>query len=1134
MRIYIKKTPSSSFESIDIVDKPLGKGGQGNVHNITTSQYKDCCVKIYKEQQTAQKVYDRIAFMVQNPPKNITGSNSFRICWPIALAYDTNKNFIGYIMPLAFPDSRDLLILSTYNAKPISQQAKYKKYTSWHNKYELTSNVGIKNRIKMLCNWAIAIYSIHETGKYVIIDLKPENVMATSSGKISIVDTDSFQITQNGKLLYPATAFTPDYLAPEGKKLHLAKQPFTVYCDRFAAAVVFYKILTGTHPYSGTVLKPPYDKYVTNEECIEQGLFAYGDKKQYISFNQGLNLHQNFHNLPANIQSLFIRAFGSNPADRPAMEEWGKALHDAADDSIKIAASTVKPATTVPKTPLKITGVTFCDYDYDNNRALTPNGGTLYTDTMYLTPTITYDVLNPIGNVEIWYKLYEPSGSLHNNNSKPGFTWKGVVNLNARGRYSTQLGGWGNDNKTCYSSPGNWKVDFYFRDTFLYSSVVNIRNKTTHPRPTYTPSSSTYTQKKKSSNSVWKWIGGIAATLIFCILAYNFIISPMMGESLYSIANIDAPRTDTISGNAKHNTIPYGTKISVTNKSKKWITGSVDGVDGFFDATNYVSKKDYQILNSIWNSDFEASIINLVRYRRAILDFVKKMNLKTGKDGFRLFMPSAAQFPNSVFFSHISGDRFDYYRDFAFILTNNNTDKAYLAIYSFDEDGNPLYRQMESINTGKSIVNITYSKYKEVYNITYGTLDYSIDDCIKHSKRDIDVSDITFTNCTYENTVINGSDEILFNDKIIYLRPRIYYYGLKDKSTAPIYVKIYNNSGTLMRGTNSPSHSTYQFNLKNINYGHTRLNCNLIGWGNKKGGVYSPGEYIVEIWNQGEKIASKNILLPNSQNVCIENYPKNGKQKNTTKNKTIKDDDKTKVYVPTPPVNTESNDWFSELESYFSQFSVNKLSSKNSQWIVIAILLLSIVLIVLNKIRDGYRLRGGKFIAYWVTFMIISILEISYITLAPGDSTWFCSPDEVGWGGAIISFIIFAVITYYQSICFLNIIEDWRANTRADIALKWGYYSWIGIIIVTIALAFIAESLIPLALFAFAICQIVQIVIIFKDVNYYSGFWDAVFCSLFYIIGSIATVLTILLLISVIFYILIVLMILGLIFGRDK
>ena len=344
MKIYIQSSPSAPFEAIEVHDNPLGKGGQGAVYNIVTSRYSDYCIKTYKEPRQAREAFDRLAFMVQNQPRNIICSSSFRICWPVALAYNALKQFVGFMMPLAFPDSRNLLILSTYSATPIAQQSRYRKYPQWHHKFELSSTDGMKNRIKMLCNWAIALHSVHDTGKYIFIDIKPENVMATASGKISIVDTDSLQISQNGNILFPATAFTPEYLAPEGLSLHNSHRPFTIQCDYFAIAVVFYKILVGTHPYSGTVLRPPYDRFVTIDECIREGLFAFGDKKAYISFNSGLNLHRNFHNLPDEIQQLFIRAFGSNPSLRPTTKEWGMALHKAASDSVHIAASSVKPA----------------------------------------------------------------------------------------------------------------------------------------------------------------------------------------------------------------------------------------------------------------------------------------------------------------------------------------------------------------------------------------------------------------------------------------------------------------------------------------------------------------------------------------------------------------------------------------------------------------------------------------------------------------------------------------------------------------------------------------------------------------------------------------------------------------------
>ena len=878
MKIYIKTSPSAAFDSIDVVDKPLGTGGQGCVHNITTAKYKNCCVKIYKDIDAAQNTYDRIAFMVQNPPKNITGSNSFRICWPVALAYNTSKRFVGYVMPLAFPESRDLLILSTYNAKPISQQARYKKYTAWHDKYELTSTIGIKNRIKMLCNWAIAIYSIHETGKYILIDLKPQNVMATASGKISVVDTDSFQISENGKILFPATAFTPDYLAPEGKSLYLNNKPFTEYCDRFAIAIIFYTILTGTHPYSGTVLKPPYDKYVTFEECIAQGLFAFGDKKQYISFNPGLNLHKNFHNLPVNIQQLFIRAFGNSPSNRPSMEEWGKALHEAASDSVKIAASTIKPANT-NTIPIHITNAQFCDKDYDNNKIITPNGGKLYTDITYLVPTIYYDVINTIGSVDIWYKIYDPNGNLRSNNSNPGFTWKGTVNLANKGSYSCQLGGWGHENKTVYNTPGTWKVEFYYKNSCLYRTSVTIHSKSstsnytstsnTTRTTTSTPISSYYNKNKKSSSTkkVVLWTLGIVA-----VIAAAFFALPLFtgtGNNMYSICNSNTIFTDTVSGSTNHDVYTYGDKVSIDNTSSAWTQGSVNGHDGYIRTSDLVSYNDFHRLNKVWASSAELAVVNLTRYRKAILHFIKKLNLETGQDGFQLQLPSEAQFPNRVFFSNVS-DNYNYYRDFAFILTNKSSRTAWAAFYSFDKNGEPILQKHKLTDLNSGIVNITYSKSKG-HNFLLSNMNVSYEQK-KNAQADIAVTSLLFANANYNNNRIGYFDSKLFSDKLLYLQPQITYTGLKKKNKSTLSIRIYNQNGDLLKGQSSPQGFTFNQVLKNIQNSEYYQVTDILGWGNKNGGVYSPGEYIYEIWNHSEKIASRNVFIYDSQNPHFENY----------------------------------------------------------------------------------------------------------------------------------------------------------------------------------------------------------------------------------------------------------------------
>ena len=484
MKIYIQQQPNGSLETIEINDDPLGKGGQGAVYNIKTAQYKkDYCIKIYL--RDAQKAYEKIKYMVTHPPKNIKDNPSFRICWPVALAYDSNKNFIGYMMPLAFPKGHDLTILSTYQRKPLSKLKKFKDDTEWHDKYELDTEVGIRNRIMMLKNVAVALHLIHETGRYVLVDLKPENIDATGTGKVSIMDTDSIQISEGGRILHPATAFTPEYFAPEGKTLQKCKRPFTLQCDYFAAAVCFYQILTGTHPYSGTVLKRPYDNCTEVAQCIAEGLFAYGEKSSYISFPKGLNLQENFKNLPDNIQALFKRAFGSKNSERPSMAEWGMAFHSIVVGGVKVKGSTTKRPTAAT-TPFEITAIAFSDQD--NNKVIRAIGSKLYTDVTYLCPQLSFTVNNPAGKINLRYRIINPKGK-----EITSSTTSGTIDASVKGPHKQEIGGWGNEKKTAYEVPGEYQIEIYHLNKCIYKSTFTIHplsGKSTPKSTKYTTSTS--------------------------------------------------------------------------------------------------------------------------------------------------------------------------------------------------------------------------------------------------------------------------------------------------------------------------------------------------------------------------------------------------------------------------------------------------------------------------------------------------------------------------------------------------------------------------------------------------------------------------------------------------------------------
>lgn len=184
------------------------------------------------------------------------------------------------------------------------------------------------------------------------------------------------------------------------------------------------------------------------------------------------------------------------------MEEWGRTFHEIIRGGIKVGPSVVKRDTA--GIPLKITNVTFSDEDYEGNE-IRSLGSKLYDDTTYLMTYLSYTVLNNVGNVDIYYKIIDPNGDLVTNTNT-----KGMLELTAKGSYTKCLGGWGNKNKTAYSTPGEYNIEFYYKGKCLYKSKFTIHESLPKkssdtipsiPLPHYTPTTKT---SIRSSGGLWR------------------------------------------------------------------------------------------------------------------------------------------------------------------------------------------------------------------------------------------------------------------------------------------------------------------------------------------------------------------------------------------------------------------------------------------------------------------------------------------------------------------------------------------------------------------------------------------------------------------------------------------------------
>lgn len=101
---------------------------------------------------------------------------------------------------------------------------------------------------------ASALAAAHARG-IVHRDLKPENIIRTASGAVKILDFGLAQFEPGARELASLSrltapglvAGTPPYMAPE----QLLGHSTDFRTDQFAFGVVFYELLTGTHPFGG-------------------------------------------------------------------------------------------------------------------------------------------------------------------------------------------------------------------------------------------------------------------------------------------------------------------------------------------------------------------------------------------------------------------------------------------------------------------------------------------------------------------------------------------------------------------------------------------------------------------------------------------------------------------------------------------------------------------------------------------------------------------------------------------------------------------------------------------------------------------------------------------------------------------
>ncbi|MBF0477563.1 MAG: hypothetical protein HQK59_17415, partial [Deltaproteobacteria bacterium] len=284
--------------------RKISSGGQGS---IWTTDRPGCVAKVYHSFD--RDCHKKLEIMLKNRPDDPTaGQNHISIAWPVTLLNDHRKRFEGFLMP-GVP--KGLSLVSVYNPKLRKVKA---PGFDWYYLHTAALNV------------AIIMKSVHEMG-YVIGDIKQDNLLINDQALMTIIDTDSFQVTDpQSRRTFVCPVGSDGYTPPELLGKDFAKVTRTEVHDRFGLGVLIHLLLFGYHPFFGQWKgrgEPP-----DQNELIAKGHWPYAPASKLVPGPLSIpidTVHQD-------LQKCFRRCFAdghAHPKARPTADEWRLALRAA-------------------------------------------------------------------------------------------------------------------------------------------------------------------------------------------------------------------------------------------------------------------------------------------------------------------------------------------------------------------------------------------------------------------------------------------------------------------------------------------------------------------------------------------------------------------------------------------------------------------------------------------------------------------------------------------------------------------------------------------------------------------------------------------------------------------------------------
>jgi len=512
-------------QSITLTTK-LGQGGEATIYHI--AEQSNLVAKIYHNPTPAREA--KLRAMLLNPPEQL--KTHVAIAWPIALLYqqgselvsispsekslhwgDLEEQFIGFLMP-KITDGRS--IFHMYNPR-MREQLPYP--FDWRALHRTAYN---------LC---AVVAKIHARG-YVIGDINESNILVNREALVTIVDCDSFQVTDEHGVIHRCQVGKPEFTPPELQRVSFKEVDQRPEHDLFGLGVLLFQLLMeGYHPFAG-VLNSNTSVGRVDLYAIREGLFPYGKQPSITPPPSA----PEFTWLHPQVQQLFKACFELGhgiSALRPTEQDWQIGLQLAE-----------KALTRCQEKHLYGRYLSKCPHCHKTKQSL------VQTDNRVIDET-SNDQNNSLavpslegtcwGGFDSHNKFYEhrflPDGVLYYISSKtggiPNCTWRqdnDKIYMSINSRYSEREGvivGNRMSGEAWNIAGAKWSWEAQKGVTSPPKQMGTHQSKVSQPAPRTIVSS-----LLKKPTQIWRGGMAIAILLFMWVMAYNNITLPDMSRQI--------------------------------------------------------------------------------------------------------------------------------------------------------------------------------------------------------------------------------------------------------------------------------------------------------------------------------------------------------------------------------------------------------------------------------------------------------------------------------------------------------------------------------------------------------------------------------------------------------------------------